>query len=492
MGISRVWLLALMLFAAPAGAQDTDRPPLAVIASWRELTRIDVDAAHALLADNHPAAVPETGDKAFVSALKTAYARAQARAGDVTSYPGYVATLGEFANAMGDGHIWSNASFVPAYVHWAGIVVNKRNADWVVGKEDRDIVGEDIVGDRIVSCGGVAVDDFARDTLGRYRTVWSVEGMRVLAAPWLLVDTGNPFVMRPDSCVVRSAAGEKTIALHWTKISRVKLVPLVVDVAGKAGFGIRASGAGFWIAIESLSSKAQAVVDAANAQAATLRNAAYVVIDLRGNGGGADTYGRLLADALYGDVHVRAILGPPDTDTLACPSAWRASPGNISATAAEADVFAKAGETFAAKAYREGVSQMKDALHSGRPFTAPLTCARAHDTSAAPPSLMHGKIIVLTDSACFSSCIGVVGYFLKLGAVLAGQTTGADTHYSEVREITLPSGLSTFSTLRAIMTDAPRDIGPYTPSHPYAGDISDTAALETWIAKTVIPALGTK
>jgi len=86
----------------------------------------------------------------------------------------------------------------------------------------------------------------------------------------------------------------------------------------------------------------------------------------------------------------------------------------------------------------------------------------------------------------------VVGYFLKLGAVLAGQTTGADTHYSEVREITLPSGLSTFSTLRAIMTDAPRDIGPYTPSHPYAGDISDTAALETWIAKTVIPALGTK
>jgi hypothetical protein len=63
-----------------------------------------------------------------------------------------------------------------------------------------------------------------------------------------------------------------------------------------------------------------------------------------------------------------------------------------------------------------------------------------------------------------------------------GFDTGADTHYSEVRAITLPSGLSSFSTLQAIMPDAPRNIGPYVPHDEFDGDIADTAALEKWIA----------
>jgi hypothetical protein len=59
--------------------------------------------------------------------------------------------------------------------------------------------------------------------------------------------------------------------------------------------------------------------------------------------------------------------------------------------------------------------------------------------------------------------------------------TGTDTHYSEVREITLPSGFATFSTLMALMPDAPPHIEPFVPDLPYEGDIADTAALETWV-----------
>ena len=95
-------------------------------------------------------------------------------------------------------------------------------------------------------------------------------------------------------------------------------------------------------------------------------------------------------------------------------------------------------------------------------------------------------MIVLTDPLCFSSCINVVGFFRQLGARQVGQVTGSDTHYSEVREIELPSGLSMFSTLDAIMPDAPRKIGPFTPDVIFTGDISDTAALETWIQATVL------
>jgi hypothetical protein len=76
----------------------------------------------------------------------------------------------------------------------------------------------------------------------------------------------------------------------------------------------------------------------------------------------------------------------------------------------------------------------------------------------------------------------MVGFLRLLGAVQVGQATSADTYYSEVREIVLPSGLSTFSPLQAIMPDAPRQIGPYHPKHQFNGDMADTAALEKWIA----------
>jgi hypothetical protein len=79
-----------------------------------------------------------------------------------------------------------------------------------------------------------------------------------------------------------------------------------------------------------------------------------------------------------------------------------------------------------------------------------------------------------------------VDFFRKLGAIQAGDMTGSDTHYSEVREIVLPSGLSTFSTLDAIMPDAPPQIGPFAPDFTFTGDIADTDAVQQWIQQTVL------
>jgi hypothetical protein len=95
---------------------------------------------------------------------------------------------------------------------------------------------------------------------------------------------------------------------------------------------------------------------------------------------------------------------------------------------------------------------------------------------------MHGKVVLLTDSACFSSCLQAAAYFRALGAVHVGHTTSANTHYSEARFIVLPSGLTNFVTLWGIMPYAPRRIGPFVPTHIYEGDISDTTKLEQWVA----------
>jgi hypothetical protein len=478
----RNWLsLFAVLLVVPLAARAENNAE----AHWRALTQSDVEAAHNLLLDNHPAASPDAKDPFFPDALKKAYADARARAAEVTSFPGYVATLGAFANAMGDGHIGSRPLYVPSTIEWAGLMTVKRGPHWVVASEDKGIVGEDITGARIISCNGVPVDDFARDTLGRYQRVWSVEAMRVLAAPRLLVDEGNPFVTRPSSCVVEKGGAQHAITLHWREISRATFVASITGVTGKAGYGLRQTGSGYWISIEELGPKAQPVIDAAKAQQEQLRKAPYVVLDLRGNGGGNDDYGRRLATVLYGRSYSVARIGEGEEEenSTACASVWRASPENIKAVDATVHMRAETGQTLS-KGYRDGVAAMRAALEAHHSLTGNPVCTPSHNASAATDaaSLMHGRMIVLSDAACFSSCINVVGYFKQLGATLVGQATGADTHFSEVRVVVLPSGLSMFSTLQAIIPDAPRTIGPFAPDVSYDGDISDTAALEKWIA----------
>ena len=464
--------------------------PMADVATpWRTLTRIDVDAAYRLLKDNHPAAVAEAGDAKFASALEAAHIKALLRAATVTNIEGYSATLGEFANSMGDGHIWSNLNFLPRSVQWAGIVAAKRGANWVVGSDEPKIVGVELAGARIVGCDGVPVDDLARDVL-HFHTVVSVDAMQIVHAGSLLVDEGNPFVTRPHACTFDQGGKEETHTLNWTKIGYTKLHETYwKHPYGQAGFGLRALNAGYWISVQALEPDAQPVIDAANAQADKLRNAQFVVVDLRGNGGGGDSYGRALAEALYGSAYAMSILGPMEDSAGGCTSVFRASQGNIEAIAKSAAQFQREGYAEGAKGYGDAVLAMKAAAARREALTGPPTCPANPSTAvadASAKSLMKAPVVVLTDALCFSSCINTVCFFRKLGAIQAGDITGSDTHYLEVREIVLPSGLSVFSTLDAIMPDAPPQIGPFAPDFTFTGDIADTDAVQQWIEQTVL------
>jgi hypothetical protein len=118
--------------------------------------------------------------QAFVTRLRAAFAHALARAKTVTGYPGYNAVLGEFANSLGDGYIWSGPRyspaalewtgivFRPASIEWVGLVIAKRQSRWVIAKEDPSVVRERLEGARLSDCGGMAIADFARGTLGSY------------------------------------------------------------------------------------------------------------------------------------------------------------------------------------------------------------------------------------------------------------------------------------------------------------------------------------
>jgi hypothetical protein len=477
-------LIVLCLFSVYPRVQALDTATAAD--HWRALTQLDLEAAYSLLKDNHPGAAPEAGDPQFIAALDAAHSQALSRAAQVTSYEGPAAVLGEFAGRMGDGHIAAAPRVLVQSVHWAGIVAAKRGTQWIAATVDPKLAPGVVPNSRILSCDGQSADARAKEVFN-FRTDASNEASQVMREVWFLTDDGNPFLNRPAACEFEQDGKQVSLPLQWSTISRNKLVnELWKRPYGAAGFGVRASGSGYWISIQELTPAAQSTINTVTEEAATLRAASYVVVDLRGNGGGDDAYARALAEALYGPRYVTSTLGPLDSESGSCHSVFRASAGNIEASEHLAAAMEKSGDAAAAALYREANRSMRSAAALGHSLTGPVICPpKPKAAGAKPPSLMHGKVVLLTDSACFSSCLQAASYFRALGAVHVGHTTSANTHYSEARGILLPSGLTTFVTLWAVMPYAPRRIGPFIPSYIYEGDISDTATLEQWVAEII-------
>jgi hypothetical protein len=480
--------IAGQAFATQAGAAD---PATESAQAWRTLTRNDVEAHYRLLKDNHPGAAAEAGDPAFLATLEAAHRQALARAAKVDGVFGYVATVTGFARAFGDSHVSSYQSVQPRTVSWPGIVAARRGDGWVVAADEPKVTGREVAGAEIVSCDGRPFADLARDALAFHGDAASPAEL-ILFGNWTLVDDHNPFLTFPKSCVLRQGGAETALPLKWTSIAYTTLRQQYWKApVGHPGFGVRQTGGGWWISIERLDAGAQPVIAEVKAKIDQIRGGAFIVVDLRGNGGGNDAYGVELAQVLMGQGYVDDVLGPQSGDGD-CNTVFRASTENQEALTKAAADFARTGDTAGQRGYERGAKAIVAARAQSRSLTGAPRCSSPPKPPLTHASLAKAPIVLLTDAACFSSCIQMAGFFRDLGAAHVGQITGADSHYSEYRDIAMPSGLSRASTLMGLMPDAPARIGPYAPKYTYADDVADTAALEAWITGDVLPKLQTQ
>ena len=454
---------------------------------WASITARDVDAAYMLLLQNHPGAAPSLKDAAFQHRLADAHTKASQRALLVHSYPGYIVTLAGFATSMGDKHIWSRPTYNVALPLWTGLIVSLRGNSFVVS--DTDDEHSTLKDATLVSCDGVSASELARTNLGDFRADWSVGAQQVQSAPWLLVDEMNPFIHRPSVCVFQHGATQEPVTLHWTRIRRENLLPRLKSAigAGASGFGVRKVGGGMWIALEDLSApQTEDVTRAVEAQKQEMRDASFVVLDVRGNGGGSSEVGRQIAESLMGKDFVSARLGEQSQSNCGgADGAWRTSAGNI-ADMEYLLTTVLAGGSESRRIFSEVLRDAKAARARGEDFSASIHCPALPVSSAQTQvvSALRGKLFLLTDNLCFSSCLAVTEAFRHLGAIQIGQTTDAATHFTEVREAYLPSGYSMFSTLQAVDdADGPDREGPFEPKIMYQGAIADTAKLEEWVVQ---------
>ena len=473
----KMWIALLAAISVPASAAD-DTGGL-----WREMARVDSRAALDLIADNHPGAAKSLGDRDFQVRLDTARADVAARLPAVHDYGSYSALMQGLANAFGDGHIWTSSRLTPATVNWAGLIAIRRAGRWVVGHQDSEGADPGLVGAQIISCDGIDAERLGRERVGGFHADPSSEAAMASRAYTLLTDSGNPWAPPLQSCRFRNSSGEMVdYKLRWTSIRSSDLQPLLVKSLHPAHAGMGVSylpGGGRWIALESLGDKAGAVAEEVEQRAEELRSAPLVVVDLRGNGGGNSEFAERIAVALVGRARVEASSVSID----GCSGAyWRASEQNLVATRDNA-----AHRNGDARSHFEKLAgEMAEARASGQEFTPSLpSCAATQQAvrktpRRLPPSTMKGRLILVTDRACFSSCLIATDIFRRIGALHVGEETDRSTRYMEVREIVLPSGLRTFSTLMKVAVGL-SDYGPFSPKVAYPFPLDDSDALKRWV-----------
>ncbi|TPW05338.1 MAG: peptidase s41 [bacterium] len=487
---------ALLTIAAPVMAQEPPVPTpaegwMSAPRDWSATLRQDATALHGIIIDSHPG-VHDSLNPEFRARVDAGLAIALQRAESTTDAGGWWWAMRAFVAGFDDGHVQmgltNQAGGFPT--RWPGFLTVYRGADQVVAVRDEADAAALPMGARLIDCDGVPAARLAEARIGAFRGRWFLESQRVLLGDWLFMSPSNPWLGQMASCRFESEGETKTWALNWRAIEPADLSARRARLTqrGGAAFGLTTlDDGGVWMSMPSFngdpSSDAHKALTPMMAEwmanQAELRAAPFVVLDLRGNGGGSSHWSEEIAITLWGADWVRA--HEPRAEIAI---EWRASDANLAAIQSYVDEWTAAGESTERIGWaQEIVDGMKAAQAAGQPYWRDLESAPGRaGAGPSPAQLVRGPVYVLTDSVCASACLDAVDLWKALGAIQIGRETSADTVYMDVRTAALPSGLARLVIPMKVWRGRPRGNNePHRPAHPFDGDISDSAALQTWV-----------
>ena len=474
---------------AQALAQDApaDAPkPMDLPRDWSATLTQDATGLHDIMIDSHPG-VHDPLNPAFKPRLEEGLTDALERAKTTTDAGGWWWALRAYVASFEDGHVGISIT-QPNYgfpTRWPGFLTVYRGADQVVADRDPADAATPPLGARLIDCDGVAAEALAEQRIGQFRGRWFLEAQRTLYGDWQFLSAQNPWIGEMRQCRFEADGATKTYALNWRATPediyarRAKLAQRAATDFGLKHF----DDGGFWISTPSFNgdpssethAELTALIADMKAKQDALRAAPYVVLDLRGNGGGSSHWSQLMAQVLWGDAWMAA---HPEPAIEAVE--WRASDGNIAQIAGFLEQLrATNGSPEYIGWAEDAVNGMKAAQAAGQVY---WRSANTQDPDPAPPpsapQLMAGRVYVLTDSSCGSACLDAVDLWKTAGALQVGRETSADTVYMEIREPALPSGLAQIAVPMKVYRGRARGNNePQRPQYVIAGDMSDDAAL---------------
>ena len=307
-----------------------------------------------------------------------------------------------------------------------------------------------------------------------------------------MIDTGDPYVRPIEHCVFDTDGSRLAVDLEWRAggpdfYSRYNLY----SEPQRPAIGMRRlSDGSYWFTLPTFNGNPEsdagralgALISQIADEADALRRAPAIVFDLRGNGGGSSQWSAQIAEVLWGAGAFRHAPEPPMTVV------WRASDGNLQALRDGLQERDANGNLSSASRewYQRSIAGLEAAIARGddRWAIEPTFDDGSDAHLEAPPyHPPDGTVLVLTDENCMSACLDAVDLWVRLGATPIGRETGADTVYMETRDVDLPSRLGGMSLPMKFYIGRERGHNQsVVPVHRFEGDMSDTGAIEAWVA----------
>ncbi len=490
--------------AAPAVAQAPSQAPAATLSpaptspfeawmtdprDWSATLVQDATALHDIVIDSHPG-IYDAQNPGFRARVDEGLAIALERAKTTTTPGGWWWALRAYVASFDDGHLQIGAKTQTGFpTRWPGFLTVHRAGSQVVAERDQADASTPPLGATLIDCDGVPADRLAEQRIGAFRGRWFLESQHVLLGDWLFMNASNPWAPEMRQCRFQSDGQTRAYALTWRTIEPADIGERRDRIGRRArpDFGLRTLDDGaFWLSMPSFDGDPAgdahqaltALLTEAEAKQAELRAAPYVVLDLRGNGGGSSHWSENLAVTLWGADWIRAHNTPP-IEAIE----WRASEANLAAIQSYLDEWTAAGESAQRINWaREIVEGMTEARAAGEPYWRDAAAPRPPLEGPIPTQLVRGPVYVLTDPGCASACLDAVDTWKAAGAIQIGRETSADTVYMDVRGLDLPSGLATMALPMKVWRGRARGNNePQRPAHVYDGNLADDAALAAWV-----------
>lgn len=461
-------LLAIALLVTAAAAQaEPDLPTTP--AAWRDAALRDIAAGYQVTLDNHAGAL-DPHNPGFLANLEAARERGMALARQVKDAPGYVAALQGFTARINDGHAGiatKGKLLAPDAQRWPGFVAAWREDLYVYASEP----GGPPVGARIVSCDGKPAKRLLEDNVFAFEGRGNEAGQWWTSARELFVDRGNPFIQVPRRCVFATTDGKETeLALDW----RPRTEQAREWSGGAVGMAELPVGLTeprpnlFWVAMPTFHpndaerAAYHAMAERVRQDRARFLQAAAVVIDLRGNHGGASMWSEEFAGALWGEARLQRRRDAYDANTVTW---YRASPGNLAHFRMLEQRFVQQGEKKAQAWAAARAAGIAAAQAAGQPYyidredAAKAPANPQADRPGDPPPFTR-PVYVIVPGYCASACLDALDMFkLFPNTRLVGAPSSADSTYMEVRSQDLPGGLARTIVPTKLYVGRPRGNG---------------------------------
>ncbi|SNY56884.1 S41 family peptidase [Stenotrophomonas sp. CC120223-11] len=477
------WLLLGAVLAAPA-TQDASTNASSTLLK-------DLEAADAAMRSSHPGAV-DRQNPGFGAQLADALALARSRAGKADSFAGYWWAMKGYAASFNDGHVSLNAlADAPDLpTQWPGFLTGFDGDTQVVMTVDGGR-GHPPLGARLLSCDGTDAQTLAARRIGDFNGRWNLQASRIHGGGEVLLEQGNPYVPALRTCVFQVDGREKSYALQWQPLQATQRKERLADTRRSFrpanGWHTMPDG-GYWITTSSFNAEPTeqnfkeltALLEQLAPKAEALQQAPSVVLDVRGNSGGASHWSIELARLIWGRAAVDAL---PEHSRVE----WRTSEANIAQLRSFLQKLEQAPDASPElRRMLESVTAgMTQARSRGEALWREPSEAGADTASTAGTTapLRKGRVVVVADAACGSACLDALDLWKRLGAVQVGVETSADSLYMDVRPERLPSGLARISVPMKVFRGRVRGSNePHVPDHRYTGDMRDTPALEAWLS----------